>query len=182
MCIKRDINSGHSSRKWKWSKMIFGFLERNRKIKEKCKTTKTQQWVNYFRTDILSWVERHFWQRDLLTHLVTKHFKTSSCLQTNSIKRGDVILEDETETEWLSSAYNVNVEQFWHSSCDPFIYEMLWLAGPDPRTKLSTPICLQEEPLYIRHHVTTPVGCPPFTEQGLKSGCSSFSASFNIKP
>lgn len=24
--MKRDINSGHSRRKWKWLKIIFGFL------------------------------------------------------------------------------------------------------------------------------------------------------------
>ena len=27
ICMKRDINSGHSRRKWKWLKMIFGFLK-----------------------------------------------------------------------------------------------------------------------------------------------------------
>ena len=31
MCMKRDINSGHSRRKWKWLKMIFGFLSKEQR-------------------------------------------------------------------------------------------------------------------------------------------------------
>lgn len=37
------------------------------------------------------------WGRAALTHLVTKHLRTLSCLQTNSMKRGDVILCKEQE-------------------------------------------------------------------------------------
>lgn len=32
-------------------------------------------------------------------YLLTKHFKTSSCLQTNSMKRGEVILRGEVEKQ-----------------------------------------------------------------------------------
>lgn len=39
--------------------------------------------------------EVEVWQKATLTYLVTKHLSTSSCLQTNSMKRGDVILGEE---------------------------------------------------------------------------------------
>lgn len=41
-----------------------------------------------------------------LTHLVTKHLRTSSCLQTNSMKRGDVILGEDKKK--ISSVTHFN--------------------------------------------------------------------------
>lgn len=38
ICMKRDINSGHSKRKWKWLKMIFGFLKKRRQRDEQKET------------------------------------------------------------------------------------------------------------------------------------------------
>lgn len=57
-----------------------------------------------------------------LTHLVTKHFSTSSCLQTNSMKRGDVILGEERgrvriSKEWVTRKKRDNQQQWlWYST------------------------------------------------------------------
>lgn len=74
MCINRDINSGHSSRKWKWSKMIFGFLERKGKNERKMQDhQKTTMKINYFRTDNLSVIS---WEMLAKGHIDSPGYKT----------------------------------------------------------------------------------------------------------
>lgn len=98
--MKRDINSGHSRRKWKWLKMIFGFLKKRRQRNEQREMRHAEVKEQREQRVEINWKEVEeveVWQRVTLTYLVTKHLSTSSCLQTNSMKRGDVILGEERE-------------------------------------------------------------------------------------
>ena len=63
--------------------------------------------------------EAEVWHRATLTHLVTKHLSTSSCLQTNSMKRGDVILNEEREGgeeqgRWRETGNSHQLLLFYH--------------------------------------------------------------------
>lgn len=44
-------------------------------------------------------VKLQHYRKGFFTYLVTKHLSTSSCLQTNSMNRGDVMLDKEGQRQ-----------------------------------------------------------------------------------
>lgn len=70
ICMKRDISSGHSRRKWKWLKMIFGFLRRRSRRKYKGKKWENKEMrVEINSEKIRFWINSYFLMFMLKSHV-----------------------------------------------------------------------------------------------------------------